>query len=370
MCQYLTHILFSLNSDLQRLIIYYIIFYMSKDKKKQFNYSNYSVMDVNKSFFYVILMNILSPLVLWTLMFVAFIPLSKVLSTGAYDFIYSLVISLIMPIMYFVLILVYHKKRKINLKSALKFDFKINPIVVLLIVVISVICVACFFPIINMLYTVIEKLGFNVSGTVAFEMNNWWRLLIGAVIYCLLPAIMEEILFRGIMLKGLLTRAKPYVAILLSTVAFFIMHGTIQQTFYQLILGLILSLLGFYGVNIVYPIIFHFLNNLFVILLSYFNIGGYLNGFSLSVGGFFAGIGLLVLGGCLIAGIILIIRLLTAKKRANNVELSYENNNIIVIDEKEKLGFKALRKSFSIDEKFYFNCAWIVAIIMWVFNSI
>lgn len=337
--------------------------------KKQFNYSSYNVMDANKTYFYVILMNILAPLALYALLLVLF-PIGKAVSDGVYNIIYALILSLIIPILYSIVIIVYHKKRKIDAKKALKVDFKLSPLLILLIIAIAVVCVVCFFPLINMLYAVVEKIGFNVSGSVAFEMTNWWRLIIGAVIYCLVPAIVEEILFRGMILKGLQERAKPYVAILLSAAAFFLMHGSIQQTFYQFLLGVILSLLGYYCNNIVYPIIFHFLNNLFVILLAYFNIGGYLNGFSLSVGGFFAGIGLFVLGFAAIVGIFLLIRLLTAKNRKKSVELVVEDNNIIVLEEKQKLNFKDFRKSLILDEKFYFNAAWIIGIIMWIFNSL
>lgn len=343
---------------------------MGKNNNKQFKYSSYSVMDANKSFFYVMIMNIIAPLILWALMIIPMYPLSKILPVEVYDFIYSIMVSLLMPILYLTLVVVYHKKRSINIKSATKFEWKINPLVVLLIIAIAVVCVVCFFPLVNMIYLVFEKMGFNVSGTIAFEMSNWWRLLIGIGLYALLPAIVEELLFRGILLKGLLSRAKPYVAILLSATAFFIMHGTIQQSVYQFILGLILSLLGFYGVNIIYPIIFHFINNLFVLLLGYFNIGGYLNGFSFTVGGFFAGIGLFVLGIVVITGIILLIKLLTAKKRANTFEFVDGDNNIIIIEEKEKLNFTDLRKSFVLDEKFYFNASWVIAIIMWIFNSL
>ena len=36
----------------------------------------------------------------------------------------------------------------------------------------------------------------------------------------------------------------------------------------------------------------------------------------------------------------------------------------------KKLGFKEFVKSLILDEKFYFYCAWIVAIVLWIFNSI
>lgn len=343
---------------------------MRNYNKKQFNSTSYNVMDANKTFFYVILTNILAPLILYAFMFIILLPLSKVLPQVVYDTIYSLFLVLLMPMLYVAVIIIFHRKTKVDAVKAVRLKDKINPLVVALIVLISVICVVCFFPLINMLYSLVERVGFNVSGTVAFEMTNVWRLLVGVVVYCLLPAVVEEIIFRGILLNGWLKRAKPYVAILLSATAFFIMHGSIQQSFYQFILGLILSLLGYYCGNILYPIIFHFLNNLFVILISYFSIGGYLNGFALTVGGVFAGIGLFLLGAGVIFGIIMLIRHIMSKKSLRMYEFEDGSGNIIVADNNNKFDLKTFYKSLILDEKFYFVSAWVVAVIMWIFNSV
>jgi len=359
-----------INLILAKILYLLYNYYMRETGKKQFNSTSYNVMDANKTFFYVILVNILAPIVLYAFMFLILLPLAKVLPQVVYDTIYSLFLVLLMPLLYVTVIIIFHKKVKVNPIKAMNVKDKINPLVVMLIVLIAVVCVVCFFPLINMLYALVERLGFNVSGTVAFEMTNVWRLLVGVIVYCLLPAVIEEIIFRGILLNGWLKRTKPYVAIILSATAFFIMHGSIQQSFYQIILGLILSLLGYYCGSIVYPIIFHFLNNLFVILISYFGIGGYLNGFAFTVGGVFAGIGLFALGVIAIFGLIVLIKYIMSKKGLRIYEFEEGTNNIIVSDDNAKFDFKTFYKSLIMDEKFYFLSAWIVAIIMWVFNSL
>lgn len=343
---------------------------MRNNNNRQFNSTSYNVMDANKTFFYVILTNILAPLVLYAFMFLILLPLSKAVPQVVYDTIYSLFLVLLMPLLYATVIIVFHKKTKVDSVKAMRLGDKINPIVVALIVAISVVCVVCFFPLINMLYALVEKMGFNVSGSVAFEMTNIWRLIVGVIVYCLLPAIVEEIIFRGILLNGWLKRTKPYVAIILSATAFFIMHGSIQQSFYQMILGLLLSLIGYYCGNLIYPIIFHFLNNLFVILISYFGIGGYLNGFNFTIGGVFAGLGLFLLGAIVIFGIIMLIRHIMSKKSLRMYEFEKGTNNIIVADNDSKFDFKTFYNSLILDEKFYFVSAWVVAIIMWIFNSL
>ena len=337
---------------------------MKNNRDIQFNYN---VIDANKSFFYVILTNITASLVFGALMMVVNLLAIMGLSDNLYNFVASILQVILIPCSFILIISIYHKNRRINIKTSTNFDWKINPIILLLCVAILVVCVVSFFPIINMIYSAIELIGLDMSSSVAFPMNNWWQLLIGVVIYCLLPAIAEEILFRGMMLKGILSKAKPIVAITLSSIAFFIMHGSLIQSFYQIILGFLLGIIGYYTKNIFYPIIFHFLNNLTVVLLNYFSIGGFLNGFQLSFGGFMAGLGIAVVGAGVIVAIILLIRHLM--KNNNEYEFVVNENNIIVEEKQEKLGFREYVKSLSIDEKYYFHCAWVFAIFIWLFNS-
>lgn len=338
---------------------------MKKDNLQEFN-NNYNLLDANKSFFYVMVTNIIASIVFsLIIVLLAIIPWSDALYNGLAGIFQVITI----PLIFLTFILLYHKKKKINIKNALNFNWKINIPIVLLMALMLSICIVTFFPLINMLYSAIERLGIETSASVGFAMTNWWQLLIGVAVYCLLPAIVEEIIFRGMILKGTLHKAKPYVAIIISAVAFFIMHGSLIQSFYQIILGFILSFIGYCTGNILYPIIFHFLNNLAVILISYFNVGGFINGFNLSVGGFFAGVGLFLAGIIAIAGIILLIRYLMRGKKSQDYELVVDGNNIIIEDNKEKFGFKQLFKSFNSDEKFYFYLAWIIAIVLWISNS-
>lgn len=330
---------------------------------------NYSVMDANQSFFYVILMNVLAPFIFTVLLVGVKLLLAMGLSESIYNLIVAFMQVVTIPCLFIVFISIYHKKNKINIRIATNFDWRLNPVLVCICVLILVVAIVSFFPIINMIYSSIELAGYEMASGVAFPLDNWWQLCIGAIIYCMLPAIAEEIIFRGMVLKGTLNRAKPIVAILISSLAFFIMHGNLVQTFYQIVLGFLLSLICYYTKNILYPIIFHFLNNLAVILLGYFGVGGFLNGFSLTVGGVFAGVGLAI-GGCVIIfALIMAIRHII-KKNSAGCEFVVSDNNIIVEEQSEKLGFRNYIKSLILDEKFYFYSAWVVAIVVWIFNSI
>ena len=330
---------------------------------------NYNVMDANQSFFYVILINILAPLA-FAILIVGLKILSNLgLPQEVYNMIYGLFSVVVIPCAFLILIILMHRKRNIDLQHATNFDVKIKPIILVICIAILGLTIVAFFPLINMIYSLLGSWGLRVEGDVAFAMNNWWQFIIGIVVYCALPAIAEEIIFRGMIFRGTLSKAKPIVAITISSLAFFIMHGSLIQSFYQIALGFLLGIIAYYTKNILYPIAFHFLNNLCVISFNYFGVGGFLNGFALNFGGFMTAIGIMV--GCVavIFGLILLLKHLT-KSNVEGYEFVVENNNIIVEEKPQKLGLKEFINSFNIDEKFYFVSAWVIAIIIWLLGSL
>ncbi len=63
----------------------------------------------------------------------------------------------------------------------------------------------------------------------------------GAILLILLAPLLEEHLFRGLILRGLLSRQHPVVAVVLSALAFGVAHANIRQGFLAGILGLALG---------------------------------------------------------------------------------------------------------------------------------
>ena len=93
----------------------------------------------------------------------------------------------------------------------------------------------------------------------------------------LLPAIAEELAFRGVMQRALQTKYSGFVAIFFSTLLFVLLHGSLQQTVYQLIVGIMLGYLACVGGSVIYSIILHFLNNALVLVFGCFDIVAYLS---------------------------------------------------------------------------------------------
>lgn len=83
-----------------------------------------------------------------------------------------------------------------------------------------------------------------------------------------MPAVFEEVLFRGLILGGL-DKVKPYIAILFSAAAFALYHGSLAQFFYQFFYGAGLAWLSVRAGSALPSAIAHFINNLAVLSIEY-----------------------------------------------------------------------------------------------------
>lgn len=325
---------------------------------------NYNLIDSNKTFFWAIL---LSPIVtiLSTILFVLISSIAgfDVAATrfGGY---YSVVI---MGFSYLLLFFIYNKKNNINPIHNLGIKNKFNIWHFLITLVFGVACIFLLAPLMNLLFHLFKV----ADSPVPYEMNSWYSIILGVFGYAILPAVAEELLFRGIIQSGAQKRFSPALAVTFSAVCFTLMHGSIEQTFYQLVLGFVAAILFYFGKNIIYPILFHLLNNLSVVIFELVGMPAYMTEgfFDYSTAwGVIAPI-LIALGfGALFTGLFFILKYLN-KKSAQNTEFIVEGENIIYENEK-KLSFKNFISGQTMDEKTYFAMSFIVAFIIWLSNSI
>ena len=88
----------------------------------------------------------------------------------------------------------------------------------------------------------------------------------------LLPAFSEELFFRGALQKALLRLStKPWLAILMSSLIFALLHGTVFKFIPIFVLGILLGTVYHFTRNLWYPIIIHFLYNAISLLAVYFS---------------------------------------------------------------------------------------------------
>jgi membrane protease YdiL (CAAX protease family) len=112
---------------------------------------------------------------------------------------------------------------------------------------------------------------YNRALQVFLQMKTFGDLLINLFIMALLPAIAEELFFRGALQKALLRLTnKPWIAILISSAVFALLHGTFFKLLPIFTLGLLLGTVYYLTRNLWYTIAIHFLNNAFAVLSVYY----------------------------------------------------------------------------------------------------
>lgn len=102
------------------------------------------------------------------------------------------------------------------------------------------------------------------------EMPNWWMLLFNLFMIALLPAVGEELIFRGIIQQGLNKQLRnPHAAIWLAAILFSAVHMQFFGFVPRMLMGVAMGYLFFWSGNLWYPIIAHFTNNAVSVVLAY-----------------------------------------------------------------------------------------------------
>jgi membrane protease YdiL (CAAX protease family) len=106
---------------------------------------------------------------------------------------------------------------------------------------------------------------------VFLQMHSVGDLLLNILLMALLPAIAEELFFRGALQKALLRLSnKPWLAIFVSAAVFGLLHGTFLKLVPIFTLGLLLGTVYYLTRNLWYTIIIHFINNSFALIAVYY----------------------------------------------------------------------------------------------------
>lgn len=86
----------------------------------------------------------------------------------------------------------------------------------------------------------------------------WWGVMFFLAV---LPAVCEELAFRGFILGGLLSQNRPWQAILISSAFFGLSHGMLQQTIAASLMGLLLGYVAWRSGGIWCSLLFHIVHN-------------------------------------------------------------------------------------------------------------
>lgn len=101
--------------------------------------------------------------------------------------------------------------------------------------------------------------------------DNFWGLLLNLFMIALIPAIGEELVFRGLIQDHFQAWFRNgHLAIFLTAVIFSLVHFQIYSFLPRFFLGIILGYMMYYGRSIWFPMIGHFVNNSMGVLYYYF----------------------------------------------------------------------------------------------------
>lgn len=114
--------------------------------------------------------------------------------------------------------------------------------------------------------TWLERFGYQ-SQEMLLPSTDGWGIIGVLIAVALLPAVTEELIFRGILLDGLKKNFSAVVAILLCGGIFAVYHQRPEQTIYQFCCGTAYALLAFKAGSILPTVLAHFLNNALIVIL-------------------------------------------------------------------------------------------------------
>ena len=102
------------------------------------------------------------------------------------------------------------------------------------------------------------------------KMDTKSDIMINTLMMAILPALGEELIFRGVLQPQIIKWVKnSHVGIILTAILFSAIHLQFLGFFSRAILGILFGYLFYYSKNIRYPILAHFINNFLALMLVY-----------------------------------------------------------------------------------------------------
>ena len=175
----------------------------------------------------------------------------------------------IMPFTILIVVTIASLLVHLDFKSCFKLNgFKLRKFHIYVIIYVSAYIIGNF--VLEFLVKLFPQMLENYSqfGAILSADNLW----LSVITIAFLPAVFEELLFRGVIFTSFNKKYGAIIAILFSALLFGIYHMNWIQGAYAFIIGTALAYIYLKSNSLFVPIIFHFINNLISVLLDYFSI--------------------------------------------------------------------------------------------------
>lgn len=284
--------------------------------KKRVMYNKY---DSGNAFF----LSIISPQLLGFALVLAVMLISSILGISYQDAqknVYvNAFVTLSAQLSFVIVFFLYNKKTNTNWIKATGLNNKVNWINIVVCLVVSIVSIFGLNGIVSVFEELIALTGYNSNSSLPIPLDNGWWFVVNLIGLAILPALFEELIFRGIILSGLKQYGKV-AAIFGSAALFALLHGNISQFIYPFVLGIILGFVVYKTGNVLYSIIIHLCNNTIVVVLNFIN---EINNIFVDTNYLTWKYILISIGTALVAGVIIfvLIRFALKAKNKNNITL-------------------------------------------------
>ena len=164
--------------------------------------------------------------------------------------------------------LFYSKVLGQNYYLDMGFKKKLSIAKIIMLIAIAFLTVAAFMPIAQVFFDMLVNTGYNTAKLTILTVQTPAQLVIGIILFAIMPAIAEEILYRGMIARAF-KKHSFILAIFLGGALFALMHGSPAQLVHQFFLGCVCCIVYFSTGSIYAPIIVHVVNNLIAVIGSY-----------------------------------------------------------------------------------------------------
>lgn len=172
---------------------------------------------------------------------------------------------------------IFTRIRKINPIKSIGINKSCKWSMYIILPLLAVFLLASNFNLITSYSTLLDKIGFRSSAEIDFKqiMSTPQGLILTLLAACVMPAIAEELIFRGLILQGLASKYSEGKAVVLSSFCFMLMHMSPEQTIHQFILGVLMAYAVLKTRTIWSGVIIHLINNVLAVLIEYYSISIY-----------------------------------------------------------------------------------------------
>ncbi len=175
----------------------------------------------------------------------------------------NIIVSAFLQAAFILCIFLYCRMKKTTPDFGFKKTHPANYALAAAVALVSLVCFYCVAVAFDLL---LQVTGYE-SG-VGFEFTSLPAKILGVLATCIAAPIGEELIFRGALLSGLKKNFKTPIAVLLSGLAFSLMHMNPEQTVYQFLLGCALAYMTVTTGSVIPAMIGHAVSNLIAVSME------------------------------------------------------------------------------------------------------